>query len=229
MLASLAKKFANLHNNVGGKYLAGIWGKSLLDDLLWAHAPIDVGHNATRCRHLEYRAPSWSWTAVDGNVRWLDADQNGEGPYYTEVLQAHIELAGSSQDPFGCDSVGSISLSGSLKRLDYLVTGSQVQRGPVEAFARKDVWATFYGEIYPDVSINEHIYEADARAKRTGSSGVWLLHIKQDVILILGLEEGGTSGALRVFKRLGVIISRHNLSWEEEIFGDIEKETFEFI
>jgi hypothetical protein len=33
-LVALAKRFAEFHNNIGRRYLAGMWEKSLLDDLL---------------------------------------------------------------------------------------------------------------------------------------------------------------------------------------------------
>ncbi|KAI0631620.1 hypothetical protein C8Q77DRAFT_1159393 [Trametes polyzona] len=55
----IAEKF---HPALKSDYLAGLWRDTLLRDLLWtrdfesAHFP----------RPVEYRAPSWSWAAVEG-------------------------------------------------------------------------------------------------------------------------------------------------------------------
>lgn len=54
----------------GNKYLAGLWEASILEDLLWCHRPVSTGRRAKRARPSGYRAPSWSWASVDGNVRW---------------------------------------------------------------------------------------------------------------------------------------------------------------
>ncbi|KUJ23878.1 HET-domain-containing protein [Mollisia scopiformis] len=77
-LSGLAQAFqAQLQDD---EYLGGLWRSSLLDDLLWIHRPVDVGRRTVQGRPSEYRAPSWSWASVDGNVRWLYADANPQGP-----------------------------------------------------------------------------------------------------------------------------------------------------
>lgn len=79
-VAGLARAFDELLP--GGQYLGGLWKRTLLDDLLWAHKPIAVGRRAERSSPSGYRAPSWSWAALDGNVRWLWAPRKrkGDGP-----------------------------------------------------------------------------------------------------------------------------------------------------
>ncbi|KAL1948327.1 hypothetical protein VTO73DRAFT_12402 [Trametes versicolor] len=56
--AAVAQQF---HSVLGSDYLAGLWRHSLLLDLLWSKDPFTWMH-----RPEGYRAPSWSWAAVDG-------------------------------------------------------------------------------------------------------------------------------------------------------------------
>jgi len=118
-IAGLARKFSNFHSGAGGRYLAGLWENSLLDDMLWSHWSIDVGAKPTRGRPATYRAPSWSWASVDGNVRWPLADSNREGPYFVKIIDIKCDPAG--EDAFGCVSAGFVKLRGGLKRIDRLV------------------------------------------------------------------------------------------------------------
>ncbi|KAF9456486.1 heterokaryon incompatibility protein-domain-containing protein, partial [Collybia nuda] len=57
-LAGVAEIFQSRFND---DYIAGLWRKTLLDDLLWrVFGP--------GCRPAEYRAPTWSWASVDGSI-----------------------------------------------------------------------------------------------------------------------------------------------------------------
>ena len=58
----------------GGKLtsVAGHWRQNLPFDLLWAASRGQMTFGPDRCtRSSEYRAPSWSWAAVDGPVRFI--------------------------------------------------------------------------------------------------------------------------------------------------------------
>ncbi|KAE9374338.1 hypothetical protein N431DRAFT_335373, partial [Stipitochalara longipes BDJ] len=56
-----------INTHTGDQYLAGLWRHKILELLRWR-----VGYNILKpmpChRPIEYRAPSWSWAAVDGNI-----------------------------------------------------------------------------------------------------------------------------------------------------------------
>jgi Heterokaryon incompatibility protein (HET) len=47
---------------IGGKYLAGLWERNLVNGLLWRRASSFKGPRQ--------RSPSWSWTSIDGKVDW---------------------------------------------------------------------------------------------------------------------------------------------------------------
>jgi hypothetical protein len=53
-------------------YLAGLWSYDLLSQLCWK-----VPYQAETHRPLEYRAPSWSWAAIDLNIRMFPGQTEG--------------------------------------------------------------------------------------------------------------------------------------------------------
>ncbi|KFA81826.1 hypothetical protein S40288_09572 [Stachybotrys chartarum IBT 40288] len=55
-LSGIAKAYADL---LGDEYVAGIWRGSMIEDLCWQGL-------GTRRYEGDYRAPSWSWAAIDG-------------------------------------------------------------------------------------------------------------------------------------------------------------------
>jgi hypothetical protein len=68
-MSGVAKR---LQAMIGGEYLAGIWSVGFREGLLWSALP--GGSGVTRGG--EYRAPSWSWASVDGEVVYYRAGFN---------------------------------------------------------------------------------------------------------------------------------------------------------
>jgi hypothetical protein len=60
-LVALAGVAGAMKVQMGCDYLAGMWHIELEQNLLWT-----VGRNFRRPK--EYRAPSWSWASVDGEI-----------------------------------------------------------------------------------------------------------------------------------------------------------------
>lgn len=122
-LAAIAQRYSHCR---GTKYLAGLWKSSFRQDLLWHHHPgpelITVSDEGNPMREDEYRAPSWSWAAVDGVVL---SEWTGRAPeLYKFKLLAEVtvypvpELV-DRRNPFG----GVVGMTVQLQ-----------MRGPVEAF-----------------------------------------------------------------------------------------------
>ncbi|KAL8910655.1 MAG: hypothetical protein Q9171_004071 [Xanthocarpia ochracea] len=64
-LSGLAKKIQTLLQD---EYLAGLWEGTLSSDLLWK---VDAGkqrNGLLSTRAAPYRAPTWSWAAIDGHI-----------------------------------------------------------------------------------------------------------------------------------------------------------------
>ncbi|RMZ86256.1 hypothetical protein DV737_g60, partial [Chaetothyriales sp. CBS 132003] len=127
-IAGLAKKF---HEHHGDTYLAGCWKQSILDDLLWAHEKIAHGPSHRRTKPTEYRAPSWSWASVDGNVRWPLAPNNRKEQYYAELLDHHIDT--KPDKPFGLVTGGWITIRGPLARAEPKDFPKWAMRGLTDA------------------------------------------------------------------------------------------------
>jgi hypothetical protein len=187
-LAGLAHAFlAQMPDNA---YLAGLWWRTLLDDLLWAHRSVDFGRLAERRRPIEYRAPSWSWAAVDGNIRFLWATTNRKGSYHTRLLEASTTPKSLSR--LGEVSGGELLLQGPLCRLQPIST--QANKG-AESDPPKMIF-----QLYLDVLPMLAADKVTSKPENT-----FFLQIKDHIGLLLtpvdNMADGGTD---MVFLRLGV-------------------------
>lgn len=105
-LSALAKETSSA--GLVGRYLAGIWEKDLIYGLLWICRANDGDFSPAPT----YRAPSWSWACLDGQIIWGGDWDRGEMPPVFELLQADIEPSGL--DPFGAIATGRLVISGAL-------------------------------------------------------------------------------------------------------------------
>lgn len=133
-LAALVEQF---HLATGDQYLAGLWKKTLLFDLLWKRA------HRFAPRPQRYRAPSWSWAAREEGVspiHQVDEDKWSADPEIlkVEILECEVELKNKDL-PFGEVTGGFLKLKGRLKRAvvrygseyDYTwYTGDAFSKGP---------------------------------------------------------------------------------------------------
>ena len=108
-------------------YLAGLWETRLVRQLCW-YVPIKGS------RPPVYRAPSWSWASVDGEVNPNYNFHINPDPQYhplVEVLETHVELA--TQDEMGQLTGGYIRLRGRLLEIEVketlriLVNGEEIR------------------------------------------------------------------------------------------------------
>lgn len=100
---------------LGGKYLAGLWTETLLLDLLWKRT------GQPRPRPEKYRAPSWSWAAMDGEVEayYLDPaiisfTTESYSLRMAGILEESVKLE-SEHSPFGGVKDGTLKLKAGLK------------------------------------------------------------------------------------------------------------------
>lgn len=99
-LAGVAEEF---HRVFGGRYLAGLWERKLAEGLLWmVHTP--------RSRRSGYKAPSWSWASVDGEILTLAWEHLRD----FEVLDCQVDLA-VKELPFGAVDGGYIKVKGLMR------------------------------------------------------------------------------------------------------------------
>ncbi|KFX98256.1 hypothetical protein V490_02406 [Pseudogymnoascus sp. VKM F-3557] len=103
-LSGVAAQFARM---TGDRYVHGLWERDLLYGLLWR-----CKEPKSSRRPREYRAPTWSWAALDADID-LGSSFKDAVPgtlHDAEVIEWDVRLAG--RDPFGCVEGGHITLSG---------------------------------------------------------------------------------------------------------------------
>ena len=101
-ISSLAEEFSHVSES---PYLAGLWKRTLLTDLLW-HKDRAVHFTP---RPTVYRAPSWSWAALDGPVSGGNAYLSNVDQVIAQVVRCETVL--KKQDlPFGEVTAGILVL-----------------------------------------------------------------------------------------------------------------------
>lgn len=108
-ISGLAHSMASL---LGLHYVAGLWQEYLGEDLLW-----QVVNPAASRRHPTYRAPSWSWAAIDGEISFSFYSLNGPKKSYLEDFDVKLQPKGT--DSFGQLVSGTLTVTGKLKQLDF--------------------------------------------------------------------------------------------------------------
>ena len=86
-------------------YLAGLWSFELIDHLMWRRKLLLERPNA-------YRAPTWSWASVEGEVWWCNVEDYLEFPaqfYGASIVEAQTS---PTSNPFGSVHGGYIHIRG---------------------------------------------------------------------------------------------------------------------
>jgi hypothetical protein len=105
VISGLAKRMQSALRNT---YLAGLWKDDLIDQLLWF-----VSRPEDSKRPSEYRAPSWSWAAVDGNIR-VEASKVRPN-IFAEIV--HVKTSVLYENSTGHVEEGSLRIVGLLKTM----------------------------------------------------------------------------------------------------------------
>ncbi|KAK4451019.1 heterokaryon incompatibility protein-domain-containing protein [Podospora aff. communis PSN243] len=198
-ISGLARKLAAL---LSDKYVVGLWGASLLTELLW-HAATRPGH-----RPSSYLGPTWSWVStngqVDTNIHWTSIDTVHTA--LARVVNYQIEYA--TDDVFGRVRSATLRLSGRIYPATFL--------HPMQPSADKPL----YGSItFDDCQINAHClatsYTLDVALGSVGSVHTYCLPLLVDiegVRLIRGLLLQPTGNNRGEYSRIGTFTCFPNSS-----------------
>lgn len=197
-LSGLAKE---IQLRTGDEYLAGLWRRSLPMSLLWAC----TDENAVRFQ--EYRAPSWSWAALDGEIV-LDYFSKAikHGQYHNLVQVQEVKVISAIGDVMTQVSGGSLSLKGRLTTCSYIYTAGEIF-GKLKTFIPNGE-QVLDGDAYNDIRsleedrlvedlycipiILDNIHQVTADSEDLDSIGCLLLQYTQEA---------------RTFKRFGIYSS----------------------
>ncbi|KAI0164071.1 HET-domain-containing protein [Xylariaceae sp. FL1272] len=140
-LSGLAKHMGSMARRRGGGdkvvYLAGLWENTMPESLLWT--PRAQAH-----RPQSYRAPSWSWAAIDGDIRFV----------HTSGSKWHVDLVEVTSVPRTADPTGeltggavrlrgSLAQTGALRRIKTFASERDTYR--IGSFHRVDTGARIDG------------------------------------------------------------------------------------
>ncbi|KAE9379924.1 HET-domain-containing protein [Stipitochalara longipes BDJ] len=105
-LSGLARRFQNTTNET---YVAGLWKEHLQYDLCWWVLSESQASNSE-----VYRAPSWSWAHLDGQVNFISAHQYNINTdilnFHASVLDVQLELK-DQENTFGEILSGTLRLA----------------------------------------------------------------------------------------------------------------------
>jgi len=97
---------------LGPVYFAGLWQKSLIEDLHWMRIhPLNA---RLHIRPKDYRAPSWSWASIDGHVIHEDRDITARETFHFKTVRCTIDLE-SPSFPFGTVTGGLLVVDGRMR------------------------------------------------------------------------------------------------------------------
>jgi hypothetical protein len=93
-----------IHERHGGDYVCGLWREDVEEQLLWyAKYPVK--------RPEKYRAPSWSWASVDGEVYLSPNYTETKMNFAISMVDIQAELLDAGSDPYGQVTGGFLRLS----------------------------------------------------------------------------------------------------------------------
>jgi hypothetical protein len=188
-LAALSGVAKVIHTHTGDQYLAGLWRKNIFQMLRW-RVGINILKPIPYHRPTVYRAPSWSWASVDGNISLINVN---DGVSRAEFINCDVEPL-SVNDPFGKVKKGTLVLRGPLKQatgLRWLNSESDL----VEVYDQDD--ALKIGPAWLDVG--SECPEEDVRIAWLDCRP-WCLQICVDKALLLFVgRENGT------YERVGIV------------------------
>jgi serine/threonine protein kinase len=110
-LPALAGLAATISVFGGGEYLAGLWIDDLKHSLLWSR-----DFSVPPAVRPTYRAPSWSWAAIDSKVVWSKSVTDLPDDCKTTILSCSTTLS-SKYSPFGAVLDGYLEISGPMQKV----------------------------------------------------------------------------------------------------------------
>ncbi|KAL7806663.1 heterokaryon incompatibility domain-containing protein [Trichoderma aethiopicum] len=202
-ISGIAKEFQRSSHS---GYVAGLWTRSMLYDLSWHKEIMSHGmaeQDEWSRRPQAWRAPTWSWAAVLGPVKFLDMGTGLDSLCKVEEVKCFPYLT----DPTGELSGGNLLLRGHSisTSIDYRSLVGQNSRKPFELF-ELDIMKQQVGNVWADYDSSlpgtDHVpagsvVQCFMLATRIDSGSLIMLLLRQS-----GYDEdnGGV-----VWKRLGLV------------------------
>ena len=188
-LSGLASLVAN---QTGDQYLAGLWRRDLVCGLLWYANRSDMPRLV---RPSMWRAPSWSWAALDGAATF-EIRSTGEesGQSCIDIVEAVVKLCG--ENPYGMVSSGYIVIVGRLVQVGYEIRTESIEYWTSVAPSMQDLLYNEGAEcgyaFFDEAGTTGELYGLETYASSSPTRA------KVDVILLQAAVESN------VYRRVGI-------------------------
>lgn len=177
-LSAIASRF---QENIHDDYCAGLWRSKLTRGLRWYAEEPDL------FRPEEYRAPTWSWASVFGEVQFPripgDARKFNIERHQPEIIECKVTLANPA-NPFGRVTDGKLRMKGVAKKLNWNGAHRIFKEGFDQSAVSKDSLTYFMSTIatvYPDCQAQK-LYNTNDETPKCDSP-------PQETIFWMGIDE----------------------------------------
>lgn len=223
-IAGLASEFARQTRDT---YCAGLWQKRLLAGLMWSLHPVPASKTDTPITGpAEYRAPSWSWASINGEIRFrAPFVPRTKVQEWAKVVAVRVKPLASS-DPFGQVKAGHLVLQGKFYHVcDSLENGSTAASASLPA-AQKVLQASI---LFAPAMLQEFRQQHKPCCRQHFALlqlTAWFDGWGRGGAEFLILESAARDAS--VYRRIGVIILRHKLVYSSGISSDPQDDPLAF-
>ncbi|TFK34374.1 heterokaryon incompatibility protein-domain-containing protein [Crucibulum laeve] len=165
----IAEQFSHVW---GGRYLAGLWEDTLIEDLLW-----EQQFQSRVARPDIYLAPSWSWASVLGHItapNFETRTASGTDIGRCEILQCGVTLE-SEEAPFGAVARGHLKLNAHVHEGSLIFDDPSKGQLSLKVQVPRDDSANRGGELIELGSRMDSHYESSAAVGE-----IWLIPLMWD-------------------------------------------------
>lgn len=210
---ALAQEFQRV---LSSDYLVGLWRTSLLHDLLWS---VDEFANVQTSRPAAFRAPSWSWAAINGEVLTWDArprNTANEYEHWTAIAEVvHCEVTPEVPDlPFARVTGGSLVLRAPAMRCAVRSGTHGLSCIPVPYRPRERDWEGGVPGVKTDLAVADQRYGGRASMDTIADAEIqeaWVVPLLrsdrsqwvQGLVVVSVGSDGSEMGSRQVFRRIG--------------------------
>ncbi|KDR74932.1 hypothetical protein GALMADRAFT_249859 [Galerina marginata CBS 339.88] len=230
--ASLAEEF---YDSVQTPYYAGLWESTLLFDLLWSKE--SAKHYPSR--PAAYRAPSWSWASLDGEVSSGNAYFSDKEELVAEVKKCETTLK-NPKLPFGEVTAATLILSAKVIADCVMKPHWAIYhlRGKGE-LGHDDEWIDDEsGKRMEEIGIGK--LDSSDDDIHSGVRQVWvvIIHCREDInpgtrivqgLLVEPVSSGSLTGAEPKYRRIGFFERSGEMRTVDEWFDKLTKVEIEVV
>jgi hypothetical protein len=200
VLRAIAGIAAKYQKEIQDQYVAGLWKRALLHELLW-HGSCESDPNKLQPRPHRYIAPSWSWASRTGSIMFE--------PYKVEDIISNVTITDccvvlqDHTNPFGDVLHGHITIQAPIKSARLVSCA---------LFDLQPEIDKLQGTVYVDSKEDLHEDRRQSRTVVSDFDVVSCLRLTKDMGLVLRQTHGDERLGkleLRTYRRIGVFESHY--------------------